>query len=223
MPTNPTRGISNRPMQRSDYGLPEDKFVFCGFNNITKLNPGSFSAWMKILTAVPNSVIWLSPAPYRAAQNIHNFARKLGVDSNRIIFSNREDKSEDHLARQRLADLFLDSFPHNAHATSCDALWAGLPILTRIGQGYAARVAASLLNAVGMPEMVTTTTDDFINKAICIANTPGESERLKAKLAQNLLSMPLFNTERYARNLEKAYTIMMERYQNGEAPSAINI
>jgi len=223
MPTDPTRPISNRPMTRREYGLPDEKFVFCGFNNVTKLNPLVFSVWMQILKEAPDSVLWLSPATEAAAGYLRSFAKKQGIEGDRIIFSRREDKNEDHLARQRLADLFLDAFPHNAHATSCDALWSGLPILTKIGQNYAARVAASLLNAIGMPEMVVETDEDYVRRALDIALTPGESKRLKAKLAHNLNNTPLFQIDKYTRDLETAYCIMHERSLKRLPPENITI
>jgi predicted O-linked N-acetylglucosamine transferase (SPINDLY family) len=175
---------------------------------------------MQILKKVPDSVIWLSNATDTAERNLRSFASKHGVDVNRLVFAKREDRNEDHLARQRLADLFLDAFPHNAHATSCDALWAGLPIVTKIGNGFAARVAASLLTSVGLPELIANSDEEYIRTAVKVAMTQGESLRLKQKLAANIAVMPLFNIEKYARNIERAYERMVEQ---GVAPAPITL
>jgi len=223
MPCDPTREVSTRKVTRAEYGLPDDGFVFCAFNNPYKIAPPQFDLWMRILSAVPGSVLWLSPATPKAAANLQREARQRGVDPARIIFSNRENNLADHIARKGLADLFLDSLPHNAHATANDALWAGLPILTRLGEGFAGRVAGSLVTAIGMTDMIVADGEEYVRRAIEIATTPGLAAQLKTRLAENKKTAPLFHAERYAQNLEKAYVGMHERRCAGLPPEAINV
>lgn len=223
MPGDPTRKISTRPMTRKEYALPETGFVFCGFNNPYKITPRQFQLWMQILNSVPSSVLWLSPTSSTAVENLQQEARRHGVKSDRIIFSKREDKLSDHLARQGLADLFLDTLPHNAHATANDALWAGVPILTRLGEGFAGRVAGSLVSAVGMEDMIVSDEKAYVDRAIEIATTPGLSAQLKERLADNKKTYPLFNLEEYVNDLEKAFQTMNELSINDLPPRAIDI
>jgi protein O-GlcNAc transferase len=223
MPSDPTREISARSMTRAEYGLPESGFVFCGFNNPNKLCPPQFDIWMRILAAVPDSVLWLSPAPAKTADNLKREAQKRGIDPARLVFANREDRWADHLARHALADLFLDTLPHNAHATANDALWAGLPILTRLGDAYAGRVAGSLVNALGMPDMIMRDEAEYERRAIEIALTPGLSGELKQRLASLRKTSALFDCDRYTRNIEKAFEAMVARQRDGLAPDHIDI
>jgi predicted O-linked N-acetylglucosamine transferase (SPINDLY family) len=223
MPSDSTREISMRSMTRSEYGLPENGFVYCVFNNPYKITPPQFDLWMQILKSVTGSVLWFSPAAPKAVDNLRSEACKRGVDPDRLIFSRREDKLSDHLARKSLADLFLDTLPHNAHATANDALWAGLPILTRLGEGFAGRVAGSLVSAVGMPDMIMPDAESYVRRAIEIATTPGLSHTLKERLSINKKNAPLFNSERYTQNLEKAYHQMHQRSLKGLPPIAIEV
>jgi predicted O-linked N-acetylglucosamine transferase (SPINDLY family) len=223
MPSDPTREVSTRHVTRAEYGLPDNGFVFCAFNNPYKIAPPQYDLWMQILLGVPGSVLWLSPTSGKAAENLRREARQRGVDPERIIFSNRENNLADHIARKGLADLFLDSLPHNAHATANDALWAGLPILTRLGEGFAGRVAGSLVSAVGMPDMIVADGDEYVRRAIEIATTPGLAAQLKARLAENKKTAPLFNAERYTSALEKAYVHMVERSRQGLPPESFDV
>ena len=177
---------------------------------------------MRILKQVDGSVLWLLEDNATAASNLRKEAEARGINSDRLIFAKRMPLA-DHLARHRLADLFLDTLPYNAHTTASDALWAGLPVLTCIGETFAGRVAASLLNAIGLPELITTTLDDYERLAIDLATHPEKLAVIKRKLAENRLTTPLFDTKLFAKHIEAAYTAMYERYQAGLAPDHIII
>jgi len=216
------RVISDAPLSRADAGLPETGFVFCSFNNNYKIMPAEFSIWMRLLDQVDGSVLWLFASNETAQRNLRNEASKRGIDPHRLIFAGRVPQAE-HLARQRLADLFVDTFNYNAHTTASDALWAGLPVLTKLGQGFASRVAGSLLTAVGLPELITTTAEDYERLALRLATQPEELKALREKLGDNLRTAPLFDTERFTRHIEAAYTQMHERMQQGLAPGSFYI
>ena len=162
MPTDYSRELSQKPMNRSKLGLPDDAFVFCCFNNNYKISPTEFDIWMRLLTKVENSVLWLRQSNQFSHINIKNEAQKRKVDPSRIVFADKLPMDE-HLARHRLADLFVDTFAFNAHTTAAEALWAGLPVVTKVGLGFAARVAGSLLNAIGLPELITQTEKDYLS------------------------------------------------------------
>jgi predicted O-linked N-acetylglucosamine transferase (SPINDLY family) len=211
------RPISENTPTRSDCGLPDDAFVFCCFNNAFKIMPTIFDIWMRLLKAREGSVLWLLESNPAVSANLRREAESRGVSSERLIFAPRIPLA-DHLARQRQADLFLDTLPYNAHTTASDALWAGLPLLTCIGSTFAGRVAASLLNAAGLAELITTSLEDYEALALKISNDPGVLASLKDRLALEHDKCPLFNTERFTRHIEAAYTTMWERYQRGEAP-----
>jgi protein O-GlcNAc transferase len=216
------RQIADREFSRTELGLPPVGFVFCCFNNAYKITPDTFDGWMRIVTQVDGSVLWLLEDNRTAAQNLRGEAGTRGVNPARLIFAPRIPSSE-HLARHRAADLFLDTLPCNAHTTASDALWAGLPVLTRMGESFAARVAASLLNAVGLPELVTTTREQYETLAIDLAANPGRLATIAEKLRRNRLAAPLFDTELFARHLEDAYTQMYDRYQAGLNPDEIHV
>jgi protein O-GlcNAc transferase len=218
-----SRPVSDRSFERSEFGLPADGFVFCCFNNAYKLNPHLFRSRMKLLKAVEGSVLWLSEQNATAVKNLRNEAAAAGVDPDRLVFAKRLPSSADHLARHRLADLFLDTLPYNAHTTASDALWAGLPVLTQIGETFAGRVAASLLNAVGLPELIAATAEQFESMAVELATTPERLSAIKHKLAQNRATKPLFNTKLYTKHLEGAYAAMYSRCQNGLLPDHIHV
>ena len=215
------RSISGRPFSRAEFGLPEAGFVFCCFNNAFKLNPHLFETWMKILKTVTGSVLWLSDTNATAVSNLKKEAAATGINPDRLIFAKRLPSSADHLARHRLADLFLDTLPYNAHTTASDALWAGLPVLTQIGETFAGRVAASLLTAIGLPELITTTQKAYENLAIELATNSDKLTAIKSKLANNRLTTPLFDTRLFTRHIEAAYTAMYERLQAGLPPEHI--
>lgn len=218
MPTDFQLEMSDRSPRRSEHGLPETGFVFCSFNNAYKITPEIFEVWMRLLRAIDGSILWLSETNETATRNLRHRAQGLGIDPARLIFAPRLPLKADHLARHGLADLFLDTLPYNAHTTAVDALWAGLPMLTRAGETFAGRVAVSLLNAVGLAELVTRTSEIYEQTAIELARDPARLQAIKRKLADNRLSAPLFNTDLFTRHIEAAYTAMYQRHQSGLAP-----
>jgi predicted O-linked N-acetylglucosamine transferase (SPINDLY family) len=206
------RTIAAQP-SRTEAGLPEHGFVFCNFNQSYKLTPDTFASWMRILNRVERSVLWLLEAVAPFAGNVARHAKAHGVSPGRILFA--PDRSPDqHLARLGLADLFLDSLPYNAHTTGSDALWAGVPLLTRRGTAFPGRVAASLLYAAGLPELVTETVEDYEALAIKLATDPESFKALKSRLTRNC---PLFDTDLFRRSLEAAYGRMWDRWLSGAA------
>jgi protein O-GlcNAc transferase len=217
------RIASSRIFTRKECGLSENAFIFCCFNNDFKFNPNVLDGWSRILLAAKNSILWISENNEYFRVNLIAEFQKRGVDSNRIIFAVREDLMADHLARYGLADLFLDTFPYNAHTTTVDSLKAGVPVLTRVGQSFASRVAASLLNAIGLPELITTSQAEYEALAIELALNPQKLAEIKLKLANNRLTTPLFDTPLFAKNLEAAYLQMYERYQADLQPDHIEI
>ncbi|MGH6818734.1 MAG: tetratricopeptide repeat protein, partial [Methylovirgula sp.] len=208
---------SAKTFTRAEAGLPEAGFVFCCFNNNYKITPEVFDLWMRILRQSEGSVLWLLEDNPVAAANLRKGAATREVDPVRLIFAPRLPLPE-HLARHRLAGLFLDTLPYNAHTTASDALWMEVPVLTRLGETFAGRVAASLLNAVELPELVTTSPDEYAALAVELAASPTKLSAIKEKLAHNRLTTPLFNTGRVTRYLEAAYKAMYERYQNDLPP-----
>jgi protein O-GlcNAc transferase len=216
------RSIAAETPTRADAGLPDTGFVFCCFNNNYKITPDVFALWMRLLATIPDSVLWLLEPNAAAARNLRREARSHGVAQQRLVFAPRVDLAA-HLARHRLADLFLDTLPCNAHTTASDALWAGLPVLTCLGGAFSGRVAGSLLNAVGMPELVTQSLQEYETLARRLATTPPLLITLREKLWRNRTSFPLFDTDRFRRHIESAYITMWERYQRGEPPSAFSV
>ena len=216
------RVIANTVYSRETLGLPQEGFVFCCFNNNYKITPSTFDGWMRILHAVQGSVLWLLEGNATAAVNLRKEAQARGIDPQRLVFAKRMDLPE-HLARHRAADLFIDTLPYNAHTTASDALWAGLPVLTCMGESFASRVAGSLLNAVGMPELVTTTQADYEALAIDLALNPAKLAALKAKLEKNRLTTPLFDTPRFTKHLEAAYAQVYQRYRDDLPPEHVYI
>ena len=218
---------SNRPelkrtITRKDCGLPEGVFVFCCFNNIYKITPETFQRWMRVLKRVPNSVMWFYYNYPEAPENLKREAQALGIDASRLIFSPYIKMSE-HLERNVLADLFLDSLPYNAHTTASDALWANVPVLTLQGKSFAGRVAASLLHAIEMPELITYTEQEFEDKAVDLATHPEKLAALKSKLSKNRLTTPLFDTKLYTKHFEAALIEAYERYQSDLPPAHIQV
>jgi len=213
MPTDDGREISSKEISRSEMGLPEDAFVFCCFNNNYKITSSEFDIWMRLLKKIDKSVLWLRQSNQFSHINIRNEAERRNVDPSRIVFAKRAPMDE-HLARQKLADLFIDTFAFNAHTTTTEALWAGLPVITKAGKGFAARVAGSLLNAIGLPELITETEQDYEALALEIATHPDHLKQIKAKLNTNRLSKPLFDTKQYTYHLETAYKMAYNDYLN---------
>ncbi|HKA38790.1 MAG TPA: tetratricopeptide repeat protein [Burkholderiales bacterium] len=208
---------------RAAEGLPEIGFVFCCFNNSYKLNPWMFDIWMRLLREVPGSVLWLREESAMAGRNLRNEARARAVDPARIVFARRLPALADHLARHRLADLFLDTLPYNAHTTASDALAAGLPLLTCAGSAYAGRVAGSLLRTIGLPELITGSLKDYEALALKLARDSRLHRELRSRLERNLATSPLFDTDRFRRHIEAAYTTMWERAERGEKPQAFAV
>jgi predicted O-linked N-acetylglucosamine transferase (SPINDLY family) len=222
-PNDSLRKIAGAGWTRADAGLPDDAFVFCCFNNNYKILPETFDSWMRILTAVPGSVLWLFADENPVAMaNLRAHAEARGVEGARLVFAGHADHDQ-HLARHRLADLFLDTWPYNAHTTASDALWAGLPVLTLSGRSFASRVGASLLEAVGLLELITRSQDEYERLAIALAKEPERLARLAKILADNRGTSPLFDGKQTAQHLESAYEIMVERYRAGLAPDHIAV
>ncbi len=217
------RRVAEKTPTRAECGLPENAFVYCSFNNAYKIVPSVFDIWLRLLRATSGSVLWLSELNPTVQANLCREAERSGIDPRRLIFAPKVTDNADHLARQRLADLFLDTLPYNAHTTASDALWAGLPVLTCVGETFAGRVAASLLRAIGLPELITTSLDEYEALALKLANDPALLATIKSKLAQNRETYPLFNTARFTRHIEAAYITMWERYQRGEPPAAFAV
>ena len=216
------RVIADKKFTRQELGLPETGFVFSSFNNNYKILPAIFDSWMRILNTVEGSVLWLFEDNNFATESLKNEAEKRGIDSNRLVFAKRMSLPE-HLARHQQADLFLDTFPYNAHTTASDALWAGLPIITLMGESFASRVAASLLYAINLPELVTTSQAEYELLAIELAANPLKLNSIKQKLTKNRLTTPLFNAQLFTKNLEATYMQMYERDMADLPPEHITI
>lgn len=223
LPNDSTRRISETTPARAEAGLPADGFVFCSFNNSFKITPDIFDVWMGLLRDVEGSVLWLRRPNSACVTNLKREAQKRGVAPERLVFAPLVARHDDYLARHRLADLFLDTLYYNAHTTACDALWAGVPVLTCIGTTFAGRVGASLLNSVGLPEMIATSLDEYRDLALSLARDPQRLAALKQKLAERRDSCPLFDTEGFTRHIESVYRQMWQRHQRGEAPQAFTI
>lgn len=217
------RGISARTPTRSEAGLAETGFVFCCFNNVFKITPDVFDIWMRLLAGVPGSVLWLSAANGSAVANLRREAELRGVAADRLVFAPRVPLNEDHLARLRLADLFLDTLPYNAHTTAADALWAGVPVLTCRGATFASRVAGSLLTSIGLPELITGSLAEYEGLALALASEPERLTSLRQKLARNRDYYPLFDTDRFTRHIEAAYAEMWHRAERGEPPQGFAV
>ena len=202
---------------RTQAGLPETGFVFCCFNQTFKIERPVFSAWMRILAAVPGSVLWLFASNPAAEANLRAAARAQGIDPARLVFA-RWARRPDHLARQRLADLFLDTHTYNGHTTGSDALWAEVPLVTCPADAFAGRVGASLLSAIGLPDLIVPGLDEYERLAIELARNAARLRSLRARLAENRLTQPLFRTEDFTRCLERAYEQMWARHESGEPP-----
>jgi protein O-GlcNAc transferase len=223
LPNDGGQPIAGETPSRRDLGLPEAGFVFCAFNNTYKLNPVMFDIWMRLLKETPGSVLWLrgGEGPLRA--NLTREARVRGVDAERLVFAPRIPAMDAHLARYRQADLFLDTLPYGAHATARDALWAGLPVLTCMGNAFATRVAASLLTAADLPELITSNLEQYAERALTLANSSSSLAELRAKLAHQRATLPLFDTDLYRQHLEWAYITASERQRRGESPQSFSV
>jgi predicted O-linked N-acetylglucosamine transferase (SPINDLY family) len=216
------RLIGPTSQRRADHGLPEEAFVFCCFNDGFKITPQMFDVWMRLLGQVPGSVLWLLADNAWVEGNLRREAAARGVDPNQLVFAARQPLPQ-HLARHRLADLFLDTVPYSAHTTASDALWAGLPALTLAGRGFAARVAASLLRAVGLPELVTSNLAEYGQSALQLASRPDELHALRRRLEEARNGSVLFNTDRTRRDIEAAYLQMWDIHLRGEQPHQFTV
>jgi protein O-GlcNAc transferase len=220
--TDPTQSIAEATPRRADEGLPDEGFVFCSFSSPYKINPPVFDVWMKLLAAVPGSVLWLRYENDDACANLRKSAERRGVAPERLVFARRIGLAE-HLARHRLADLFIDTHPYGAHTTASHALWAGLPVLTQRGEPFVSRVSASILLAAGLPELVTESLADYEARALELAREPARLEALRQKLARHRTTAPLFDSERYRRHVDRAYLQMIERHRRGEPPASFDV
>lgn len=219
-------GDSQRPIAptptRAEAGLPETGFVFCSFNQIYKFTPELFDLWMRLLAQVPGSVLWLWASNPWAPDNLRREAQARGIDSQRLIFAPTKSQAE-HLGRLRLADIFLDTYPVNAHTTASDALWSGVPVLTRSGETFVSRVAGSLLHTAGLPELITETAEDYERTALELALKPERLAHLKARLSTAKDTSPLFDSARFARHLNDAFELIWRRYEQGLPPGHIEV
>jgi tetratricopeptide (TPR) repeat protein len=223
LPFDPKRVRSVEVFSRAGMGLPEDAFVFAAFNAAYKINPGLFTSWMHILSNVSGSVLWLAEVNEWARKNLAEEAERFSIDPSRLIFARRTDRVEDHLERQKMADLALDTFPYNGHTTTIDSLWSGVPVLTLKGRSFASRVSASLLTTIGLPELITASRAEYEAKAIQLASQPAVLEALKRRLAEKVPGSALFDSKRFARKIESAYTLMHERNQSGFGPESFRV
>ena len=214
--------ISDHPITRADMGLPEKGFVFCCFNNSYKLSPVEFSIWMRLLDKVGGSVLWLVKSNKWVEKNLRNEATKRGIDADRLIFAEQLPLKM-HLARQRLADLFVDTFNTNAGVAAGDALWMGLPMVTKLGKGYAARIGGSILKAIGLPELITETEQEYEALILELATNPERLAAIKTKLADNRLIKPLFDEDLFTKHMEDGYEQAFQCYFDGKDPESINV
>ena len=222
MVTDHTQTISDAPVKRADFGLPEHAFVFCSFNHNYKFEPVMFDVWMNLLKEVPHSVLWLLKSNNTAEQNLKREAEARGVEADRLIFAGRLPKDQ-HLARFGLADLALDTRIYGGHTTTSDALWSGVPVVAMLGSHFASRVSSSVLTAISLPELIAHSLEEYESLALRLSKSPEELAALRAKLAQNRTTEPLFDTPRSVRNFENAYRRMWDCFLAGEAPRQIDV
>ncbi len=208
---------------RQSEGLPADGVVLMAYNQLCKVSPGMFAAWMRILHRSPRAVLWLSEGGDAARINLRQAARDSGIDPARLIFAPRIASREAHLARHHLADLFIDTLPYNAHSTASDALWFGLPVVTCRGGAFPGRVCASLVTAAGFPELAVDGLDDYENLIVDLAGDPARLAALRQQVERRAPESPLFQTENYTRHLESAYRTMYEASQSGLAPESFAV
>ena len=222
MPTDNTRLMSTRPITRSEMGLPEVGFVFCCFNNNFKVSAHEFDIWMRVLLKTEGSVLWMRNSNSWSEGNLRMHAQNRGVDPSRLVFAGRVSMDE-HLARHKLADLFLDTFTYNAHTTASEALWAGLPVITKAGIGFSARAAASLLRSIDLSELITESEEEYEALILHLTINPALLKQIRKTLTNNLLSKPLFDTELYTKHLEDGYKQAYSLYFEGKPPKSIDV
>jgi len=219
-PNDHKRTIPENKLTRHQYGLRDDQFVFCCFNNNFKITPAIFTSWIKILQAVPNGVLWLLEDTKEAKQNLQKHFANHNIAGDRLIFAKRIPQTE-HIERYQLADLFLDTFPYNAHTTASDALWAGLPLITIMGKSFASRVASSLLTAINLPELITNSRAEYELLAIELATNKDKLSAVKHRLRNHRFTTPLFDTKAITTNLENLYKKMNQVHQNYGSPKHV--
>jgi predicted O-linked N-acetylglucosamine transferase (SPINDLY family) len=220
-PSDDKRPIGE-PRTRTDHGLPDDAFVFCSFNQVFKITPEVFSVWMELLKAVDHSVLWFLTPAQAASEALLREAANRGVNPARIVFAPRLPIPE-HAARLVHADLALDCFPYGSHTTASDVLRAGVPLVALAGETFASRVSASILTAAGLPELTTTSLDDYRELALMIATDRERLALLKSRVRNECRASALFDTQRFTRNLEKAYLAAWNRYESGQPPDHIDV
>jgi predicted O-linked N-acetylglucosamine transferase (SPINDLY family) len=209
------------PPTRTEAGLPEEGFVFCCFNQSYKISPEIFDVWCRLLSAVPESLLWLLKNS-KAEGNLRNEAFQRGIDPGRLVFAENLGQIK-HLCRLGLADLVLDTLPCNAHTTASDSLWAGVPLVTLAGSTFPSRVAGSLLHAIQMPELIADDLQGYYELALALASRPAYLDQVKTKLKRNRLTTPLFDVQTYTSDLERLYEIMWKRHRDGKSPEAIPV
>jgi len=222
-PADESRPLPDTNTTRTAQGLPEEGLVLCCFNGHYKLNPPVFGMWMKLLRAIPNAVLWVQGGNESAEANLRAVASAQGVQERRLIFATPVKTLQEHLSRQALADLFLDTLPYNAHTTARDALWAGVPVITCRGGSFASRVGASLLQAVGLPELITDSLSEYEQKVLELSAHPQQRKALREHLLTHRHHHPLFDSARYTRQLESAFITMHQRAQQALPPVAFDI
>ena len=222
LPTDVSVQISERTPTRAECGLPDEGIVFCSFSHDYKISPHLFDIWMRLLDKVPGSVLWLMSRVEISKKNLRKEAEARGIDPARLIFAERVKHVEDHLARYRQADVFLDTHPYNAHTTAADALMAGLPVVTYMGNSFPSRVAGSLLHAIGMTDLITHSLEDYEALVVKLATNPALLADAKARIKANREVYPLFDTERFCRNLEAVYSAMWRKTELGGARDALS-
>ncbi len=220
MATDNRQAISDKVFSRKDFGLPENGFVFCSFNNPYKIDPAVFSCWMRILKGVPESVLWLFSKNDRTAANLKREAKARGVSADRLIFAGKVPL-ETHIARLRLADLALDTWCYNGGATTANTLWAGVPVISLPGDHFVSRMGASCLSAMGLRELIAKDEADYEHLAVHLGTHLEELGRLRTRVEECRNAAPLFNTPLFTRNVEAAYSAMWERYAAGKPPAQI--
>lgn len=216
-PNDRKRRVAAEAPRRADEGLPEQGFVFCCLNGAQKITAHVFMAWMKILAAAEGSVLWLLDSTPETNQRLRQMAANVGIAPERICFAPKRPNPQ-HLARYRLADLFLDTYPYGAHTTASDAMWMGTPVLTLEGKGFAARVCAGLVRCAGLSELICHSLEDYIGRAVAIARTPGTAAALRHRLDQTRLSSTLFDTPGLVSGLETLFDRMWEEFRTGQLP-----
>ena len=222
LPNRNDRNISKKILKKSDLGLPENGFIFCCFNSNYKITAKEFDIWVRLLKANDNSVLWLLNSNKWARENLQNEVQERGLDPNKLVFADFISQDE-HLARLKFADLFLDTFNVNAHTTAGDALWVGVPVITKSGKGFAARVAASLLTTLDLTELITKTEQEYEDLIMDLVRKPKLLSDIKVKLSKKRLTSPLFNSELFAKHLEESYQMVFKRYFNGKSPQTMVI